>query len=185
MGREIPLVCHPDTGPGAVRALCARAWRADAGSLVLGYRLEGDLARIRVPPGRSPGGALRDPLWKHTCFEAFLGVEGEAAYHELNFSPAGKWQVHAFRAWRDGGPVTLEGFAPAIRVRLDARTLELEATLRLEALGPGLARASLRLALSAVVEAYDGTLSYWAIRHPEATPDFHHPDGFALRLEPE
>ena len=41
----------------------------------------------------------------------------------------------------------------------------------------------LRLALSAVVEADDGTLSYWALRHPPGRPDFHHADGFVLRLE--
>ncbi len=43
---------------------------------------------------------------------------------------------------------------------------------------------ALRLGLSAVVEANDGTLSYWALRHPPGRPDFHHPDGCVLRLEP-
>ena len=33
------------------------------------------------------------------------------------------------------------------------------------------------------VEAADGTLSYWALRHAAGKPDFHHPDAFALEIE--
>jgi hypothetical protein len=40
----------------------------------------------------------------------------------------------------------------------------------------------LRVGLSAVIEANDGTLSYWALKHPAAKPDFHHPDSFVLEL---
>jgi hypothetical protein len=39
-----------------------------------------------------------------------------------------------------------------------------------------------QLGLTAVVEAADGSLSYWALRHPVARPDFHHRDGFAQTL---
>jgi hypothetical protein len=35
-----------------------------------------------------------------------------------------------------------------------------------------------------VVEDQSGKLSYWAVRHPPGKPDFHHPDCFALDLEP-
>ena len=41
----------------------------------------------------------------------------------------------------------------------------------------------LRLGLSVVIEAHDGALSYWALRHPQAKPDFHHAEAFALELE--
>jgi hypothetical protein len=39
-----------------------------------------------------------------------------------------------------------------------------------------------RLGLSAVIEAVDGAMSYWALAHPSAKPDFHHPDSFVLDL---
>jgi hypothetical protein len=42
---------------------------------------------------------------------------------------------------------------------------------------------SLRVGLSAVIEASDG-FSYWALRHRADKPDFHDADGFALLLEP-
>jgi hypothetical protein len=36
--------------------------------------------------------------------------------------------------------------------------------------------------LSAVIEAADGTISYWALKHPSDRPDFHHADSFAIQL---
>ena len=33
-----------------------------------------------------------------------------------------------------------------------------------------------------VIEAADGSLSYWALRHPVGQADFHHGDGFAYEL---
>jgi len=33
-----------------------------------------------------------------------------------------------------------------------------------------------------VIEARDGRISYWALNHPTNKPDFHHADGFALKL---
>jgi hypothetical protein len=43
---------------------------------------------------------------------------------------------------------------------------------------------SLQLGLSAVIEANDGSRSYWALLHPESRPDFHHRAGFILSLNP-
>jgi hypothetical protein len=57
----------------------------------------------------------------------------------------------------------------------------LEAAFDLSTL-PGLAEANWFVSLTAVIEAADGTLSYWALRHPAPQPDFHHPGGFVLTL---
>jgi hypothetical protein len=40
----------------------------------------------------------------------------------------------------------------------------------------------LRLGLAAVIEDKTGIFSYWALRHPSAKPDFHHPDSLVLEL---
>lgn len=39
-----------------------------------------------------------------------------------------------------------------------------------------------RLGLSAVIEEGSGCVSYWALAHPSAKPDFHHPGSFILTL---
>jgi hypothetical protein len=174
-----PLVPHASTPPRAVR-LGARAART-ASELRLGWRLDGDVARVRLPP---PGAPRRgDRLWGHTCFEAFVGADGEPAYVELNVSPSLEWAAYAFVRRREGGTVLDAALEPRLR-RRTAGALELDAAVPLAALAPSFARAVLRVGLSAVVEHDDGALSYWALRHAPGAPDFHHPDAFALRLEP-
>ena len=71
-------------------------------------------------------------------------------------------------------------FAPVIRVRRSAQRLTLEAEVSLQ---PTSLVRSVQLGLSAVVEAADGGLSYWALKHPPGKPDFHHVDAFALQLD--
>lgn len=110
-------------------------------------------------------------------------MAGQAAYHEFNFAPSGEWCVYALRGYRDGDPLADEMMRPDIAVRSAGDWLELEALVRLDRLSAVHPRASLRVGLSAVIEASDG-LSYWALRHPADKPDFHHADGFALLLDP-
>jgi hypothetical protein len=145
------------------------------------FRLDGDIPRIRVS---SPGvSRFATQLWRHTCFEAFIAVPGHPAYHEFNFAPSGEWAVYAFSGYRNGSPVANEMMRPHIAVHSTGSRLELDTLVRLDALSAIHPRASLRIGLSAVIEASDG-LSYWALRHPADQPDFHDADGFALLLEP-
>jgi hypothetical protein len=179
MRRVLALACHPSTPSGAVRRLDARVERAAAGTMTLVFVLEGELERLRIPPAEPARRGAR--LWEHTCFEAFVGAAGATAYHELNLAPSGAWAVHAFAAYRDGGPLD-DAPSPRIAVRREAGRLGLEARLALDRLAPAYATAPLRVGLAAVVEASDGTRSYWALRHPAGRPDFHHDAGFALAL---
>ena len=155
------------------------AW-SEAHALVVTYRLNADTRQLRIPV--SAGSRRADGLWHHTCFEAFVRVKDSPAYFEFNFSPSGEWAAYGFCAYRDGGPLDDAVDAPEISVQNLPDQLELAATIRLAhflLVQPGML---LRLGLSAVVEASDGTLSYWALHHPAAKPDFHHPDSFALEL---
>jgi len=177
----IDLRCHPSIRPESVRAIQAFVRRSASAELRITFRIEGDISRIWVP---SPGvPRIATQLWQHTCFETFIALEGHRAYHEFNFAPSGEWAVHAFCGYRNGGPLTNEMMQPHIAVRSTGSRLELDALVRLDGLSAIHPRASLRIGLSAVIEASDG-FSYWALRHPADKPDFHHADGFALLLEP-
>src|SRR5215467_2426337 len=95
------LTCHPATPTDAVHTIEAVVSR-DGDGLRLTFLLGGDLGRLRIPPpGRVRPG---HELWRHTCFEAFVGIAGTPAYHELNLAPSGEWTVYTFDAYRDGGP---------------------------------------------------------------------------------
>jgi hypothetical protein len=181
---EVTLTCHPETPSGAVRGVGARVGRTPGGALAVTYVFEGDLDRVRVPLRLPPRVAGR--LWQHTCCEIFIARKGLPAYHEFNFSTSSEWAAYTFKGYRDGAPFVDESNAeeliPHVAVRGAARKLELEALIRLDRLSPMHLDATLSLALSAVVEDQDGTLSYWALRHPPGKPDFHHADAFALEL---
>ena len=158
-----------------MRALAAGARVLPDGWLALVWRLAGDLAALRIP-----GAATALPperLWAHTCFEAFVGTPGEAAYREFNFSPNGQWMRFDFCGYRQRveSPVLP---APQITPRLAGDVLELAVRLGAEQLPPG----ELCVGLTAVVESADGRHSYWSLRHPAGQPDFHHREGFALAL---
>ena len=175
------LRCHASTRPETVRAIGVLVRRSASAELRMTFRLDGDIPRIRVTPPGVP--RIATQLWRHTCFEAFIAVEGHPAYHEFNFAPSGEWAVYAFCGYRNGGPLSNEMMRPQIAVRSTGSRLELDALVRLDALSAIHPSASLRIGLSAIIEASDG-LSYWALRHPADKPDFHDADGFALLLEP-
>jgi hypothetical protein len=177
----IDLKCHPSTRPEAVCAIQVLVSRSARAELQMTFRLDGDIPRIWVPSPSVP--RIATQLWHHTCFEAFIAVEGQPAYHEFNFAPSGEWAVYAFCGYRNRSPLANEMTGPHIAVRSTGSRLELDTLVRLDGLSTIHPRASLRIGLSAVIEASDG-LSYWALRHPADKPDFHDTDGFALLLEP-
>jgi hypothetical protein len=179
--RWLPLKCHPLGHCEAVRAIQVQVRRSTAAEIQITFRLDGDLERLRIPPPRAPRFAT--DLWRHTCFEAFIAIEGQTAYCEFNFAPSGEWAVYGFADYRDGGPITNEDLRPLIAVRSTQNRLELDSVVRLDNLSPTHSEAALRVGLCAVVEDGDG-FSYWALRHPIAKPDFHNAGGFTLALEP-
>jgi hypothetical protein len=164
------LCCHPSTPDRAVRGIAAFVRRAGSGVLDVTFRLEGDVSRLRLPAPSAP--RIADRLWERTCFEVFVAMDERPAYHEFNLAPSGEWALYAFRDYRDGSPLTDDA-------------LMLDAAIRLGRLSLDHLRASLRIGLSAVIEANDGALSYWALRHPAGKPDFHCAEAFALRLGPQ
>lgn len=171
---------HPSGGGDNVDQIETRmSWTRD-GALALAYVVNADIKKLRVPAGTAPSRA--DDLWRHTCFEAFIALKDGPAYYEFNFSPSGQWAVYGFRAYRERETLDDDGVAPETSVRIGNQTLVLDARVplkRLPMLKPG---AKLRLGLSAVIEGRDGALSYWALTHPAARPDFHHSDSFTLDL---
>lgn len=145
--------------------------------LLLAYALQGDVRRLRLPAPTPPGPA--DGLWQHSCFEAFVGVAGEVAYREFNFSPSGQWAAYRFHNQRQrdlAAEAAASALEPGITLKVTDNRLTLRAWLPLHALpAPHLA---CELGLSAVIETQEGQLSYWALRHPCERPDFHHRGGW-------
>jgi hypothetical protein len=173
------LTPHPNTPCAAVRRIEVDLHIAGA-TLELRYTVEGDIERLLIP-AQSPA-RRADKLWQHTCFEAFVAQDPTAGYYELNFSPSTEWAIYRFSAYRQAMAAVEAHHPPRICVHREPGRLRLEASIAL-ALLPALRDSpALRLALCAVIEEVPPRLSYWALVHPAAKPDFHQPAGFALSL---
>ena len=163
------LVAHPDTVLARVAAIDATVWR-DGDQWRFRFLVEG--AEGLVVPAQQPP-ARADELWRHTCFEAFVGLEGEA-YLELNFSPSSQWAAYRFDHYR--GAMAKETTEVEITVEEGEGWLALEAAVECAGLAAGSS-----LGLSAVIEEQGGT-SYWALGHAAGRPDFHDRTCFLARL---
>ena len=174
----LALTPHPDTPARAVRGVAELIQREDEG-FVLAFHVAGDVQGLVLPEPDDI--ARRDELWRTTCFEAFVRVEGNEDYLEFNFAPSRNWAAYTFDGYRAGmRPAPVE--PPFIDMIEEEHGLTLMVELfdgQLDALA---ARGPLRVALTAVIEETGGVKSYWALKHPPGKPDFHHADGFALEL---
>ena len=176
----LELVPHPDFPSVAVSAIRVTAERLD-GELNIWFWLTGDLDQVSWPD-LSPDPVRADGLWQHTCFEAFVRVEGRLAYNEFNYSPSGQWAAYAFDGYREGMR-DLEDPAGRLVVGAGYRGGN----------GDGYgwefgvvdlfgSDVDWWLGLSAIIEAVDGSKSYWALAHAPGKPDFHNADCFVARL---
>jgi hypothetical protein len=174
------LKLHRHSRCAALSRIEVEVSRPRPGHLLLRYRATGNIARLRLP--RRVPAARADGLWRHTCFEAFLGAPGSAGYCEFNFSPSRQWAAYRFHSYRRGMRGEREVPPPRIATRSTPARYELQVFMRLDR--HPLRRAAWRLGLSAVIEEESGNKSYWALAHPRGRPDFHHSAGFACKLPP-
>lgn len=163
------LVPHPADAAGPLSTVTVKLERR-GGTLWLRYIAQGDVDSAAWPEAQTPERA--DRLWEHTCFEAF--IQTGDGYMELNLSPSGRWAAYRFTSYRQDMVSAEDGVQFHGLERAEDR-VALEAII---ALPP----SATRIALSAVIEARNGSKTYWALAHPSDKPDFHHPDSFTLDL---
>lgn len=167
---------HPDHPPAGVGDFSvSMSWRD--GWLRLRYRLQSE-GGLQLPYFAGRGRA--DGLWQATCFELFARQPSGSRYCEFNFAPSEQWAAYDFTDYREGMTDRAMPRDPVSAICHGGRTFLFDVALRREALPPLPARA----ALSAVIVETDGTKSFWALAHPAAKPDFHHPDCFTAQLPP-
>ncbi|MCB1961391.1 MAG: DOMON-like domain-containing protein [Rhodocyclaceae bacterium] len=159
-------------------SVSASVTRQEDGGLALDYRASAPAGALRVPLLRLAAPA--DQLWQHTCFELFVAVAGASAYREFNFSPSRQWAVYDFDAYRQPSDTAPPRWSADLRVDPQEDGVTLRVTIPPPLLPDE--SSALQIGLSAVLEHAGEALSYWALRHPAAKPDFHHREGFSLML---
>lgn len=169
-----PLQCHPSLTCQAISSISVTACFREDGALQLRYQITGN---PHLPAPQAPDAA--DNLWQHTCCELFVASAGEASYREFNFSPSGQWAAYCFTAYREQDQAFCPSLPPQTRIRCLADGFELDAVIPRELLPAG---DTLEIGLTAVIEALDGSKTYWAQAHLAQQPDFHLRASFTLTL---
>lgn len=177
---RLALRPHPDFPSTVIAGIEVEAELREGGVFALRYEAIGAPHGLSIPGHAAPGRA--DELWRTTCFEAFLKADGEPSYFEFNLSPSRRWAAYRFGGYREVMTNVEVEQDPSIVVEARADRLILAAELETDALAELASSGTWRLGLSAVIEAGDGSKSYWALAHPPGKPDFHHGDSFALEI---
>jgi len=145
--------------------------------LRIDYCTRGNIGELCIPRLESP--QRSDNLWQYTCFELFVALEN-GAYLEYNFAPSTHYAAYQFARYREEMLPSFDAPVINITVQNDGATeLVLTAIIDIAQVARHMTG---QIGLSAVIEQRDATLSYWALAHPQAAPNFHHSDCFALTL---
>lgn len=146
----------------------------------LHYSISGNVEEILLPPP-AVHPSRRDELWKMTCFEFFLAIQGKPQYWEFNMSPSGDWNVYRMDAYRRigfGEEMSIQRLP--FEMAKGAGTWTVETTVDLTAILR--ADQAVDVGVTAIIQAKDGNETYWALTHPGAQADFHLREGFILAL---
>lgn len=147
--------------------------------LSLQYQLLGDLEKIAIS-GLSDSPKRQDELWQTTCFEFFIGIPNEPQYWEFNCSPSGDWNVYHFKDYRHKMQTESTFTELPFSVDRDDDRFALSVRVNLDRIDLG--DRPLDLAITAVIQTIDETVTYWALTHNGSRPDFHRRDSFILAI---
>ena len=171
---HLTLQRHSSTPSRAVRGVRFALSLAANDAIQLEFDIDAAVDAVVVPAPKPR--AFKDGLWRHTCFELFAG-SAHGAYREFNFSPSTEFAIYDFADYRAAMTPISSSDAPSIQPRQSG--LSVHVNLPLTLLRPA-GTHPCQIGIAAVIEERDGTLSYWALRHPQEKPDFHHRDGFLI-----
>ncbi|MEL6160362.1 MAG: hypothetical protein AAFR18_14215 [Cyanobacteria bacterium J06627_32] len=143
-------------------------------------------------------------LWQTIGLNCFISPVGNSQYWEFDFSPQEDWlssfftldedlstwsfkvcpnqdwSVYQFEGYRKGKQAVPMVSTVSYSMLSTPRALHTSLKIDLDELL--LSDQMLRIGVSAVTCLKDQQMIHWALAHPETTPDFHHPDSFALSV---
>ena len=150
-----------------------------SGAVQITYIVEGALNGISWPTATLIKGRCHE-LWRQTCFELFLAIKDNSAYWEVNLSPNDCWNVYHFTDYRTEMREERAVNQPFCRIVKERELFSLSCNIDLNSLIDD--SSDLEVGISSVIEATDGSTSYWAIDHHGTEPDFHKRASFGMVL---
>ncbi|OTG83743.1 DOMON-like domain-containing protein [Acinetobacter sp. ANC 4648] len=116
----------------------------------------------------------QDYLWEQTCFEIFIGVQGEDYYREVNLSPSQAWQVYQFEEYRypESMPPQLASDIDLNHLKRTHYGLNVSLDLTEFMVAHKLKWENLFIGLTAVLKL-ENVNQYYAMQHSSPQADFH------------
>lgn len=135
------------------------------------------LQDIKSNPSRVIG------LWNQTCFEFFLKCQSTGQYIEFNISPSHDWNIFHFSKLGDELNELSEIQSLIIQSEYKDSSFTILFKADLRNLPNSFNQISdLYISTTAVINIED-TLSYWAIKHTDDRPNFHHPESYIKLID--
>lgn len=145
--------------------------------LYLSYMIEGDLSTLDLDQ-YTPNKKRQLRLWEKTCFEFFL-CDQNGEYLEFNFSPNFSWNLFHFKTLR--GPIhELEiNQNPEIDILNSNTKFLLIANFNLSTFPENFKDIKkLKFGITSVLKLINHETEYWALKHCDSKPNFHHYSSF-------
>lgn len=142
------------------------------------FHLSGNISKIGLPPAKeNPNRVIG--LWHTTCFELFLRNNLKSSnYLEFNFSPTHDWNCFYFS--RDGDELKEWAQINSINIATDSEntSYRLIAEIPMKSIPTTLRNISeMKVSTTAIINL-DNEESFWAVKHTDNCPNFHHPESY-------
>ncbi|MBF2065626.1 MAG: DOMON-like domain-containing protein [Calothrix sp. C42_A2020_038] len=147
--------------------------------LIISYALLGDIQQVDIAPSAETP-ARKHELWQDTCFEFFLGAKNSPRYWEFNLSPTGHWNIYRFDNYRQG--MQEETTVTTLPFSVQHNSDSLALTLNFDLAKIISVDQSIEVAITTVIKSTNNEVSYWALTHKGAEPDFHLRESFIIDL---
>jgi hypothetical protein len=146
--------------------------------LTISYTLLGDIRQVNIAPPETP--QRKNELWQDTCFEFFIGAKNSSSYWEFNLSPAEHWNIYRFDNYRQGMQEETAFTTLPFDVKHNSDSLDLTFDVKLDKIIS--IDQPIEVAITTVIKSISGDVSYWALSHKGAEPDFHLRESFILEI---
>lgn len=144
--------------------------------LFLSFKVTANTEHLILPDIVNPQ-SRQNELWNSTCFEFFLKDSGSTEYFEFNLSPSGSWNFYHLDSYRQGLKEDSRIPQPRFEREQDKKSLRVSSVIHFGKLPP---MTNPQMGISAVLAETSGNKSYWALKHPDQKPNFHHLESFCL-----
>lgn len=151
-------------------------------SLFVSYRIKKGVSLIDFGDS-TPNKSRLLKLWEKSCFEFFIKNKN-GQYIEFNFSPNFEWNCFYFDKKGDPLKEWVLMQRPETDILLSADHFFLFVKIKKEFFPKGFFdnNSELLASFTSVLKDKSKNLSYWAIKHADTRPNFHHFDSFICKF---